>query len=323
MADSSLAEAWGRYWRADRLASCGGEGGRQYQAAIVEHWLGILDALPSPVSLLDLCCGNGALALLAVRRLRARGATAVVSGVDRAPIDPARWLSADRDDLGRVRFHGDVAAEDLPFPPGTFTAVFGQYALEYTDVPRTLDACRRVLAPGGTLAFVLHAREGITARSAAAQREGIGRLRALGYFAAADRLALRYARGGPETEEAVRLFAAKDRALAELARGAAEPAMYANVGGVIRDALAHLGRVPPAVVRAKIAEVAEHVGDHDARTGALLAAARSKEEVADLFAPLRAADFRPVGDCPEALCGPHGLLGWTVRLVRAGGRGGG
>jgi len=313
--DPRLDGAWERYWRAERLASCGGEGGRPYQTAIATHWERIFDELPDPVSLLDLCCGNGALALLARRRLRARGLEASVCGVDRAPIDPARWLPADREDLERIRFCGGVAAEDLPFPPGSFTAVVGQYALEYTDASRTLDACRRVLAPGGTLAFVLHAREGVAARAAAAQQEDAARLRRLGYFAAAERLARRYERGGVEAREAARFFALKDRALVELARGAGDPGMIANVGGVIRDALSHLGRVPTAAVLAKIAEVAEHVGDHEARTGALLAAARTRDDVARLFAPLTAQGFRAVGRVPEALDGPHGLLGWAVRLV--------
>jgi SAM-dependent methyltransferase len=313
--DPRLDGAWERYWRAERLASCGGEGGRPYQAAIAAYWERIFDELPAPVSLLDLCCGNGALALLAWRRFRARGLEASVCGVDRAPIDPARWLPRERGDLGRIRFCGGVAAEDLPFSPGSFTAVVGQYALEYTDAARTLDACRRVLAPGGTLAFVLHAREGVVARAAAAQREDAARLRRLGYFAAAERLARRHERGGAEAREAARFFALKDRALAELARGAGDPGMIANAGSVIRDALAHLGRVPTAAVLAKIAEVAEHVGDHEARIGALLGAARTREDVARLFAPLTAQGFRAVGGLPEALDGPHGLLGWAVRLA--------
>ena len=314
----SLDEAWARYWRSNRLASCGGEGGRPYQPAIVAHWDGLLDTLPSPVRLLDLCCGNGALALHALRRLRARGVTAVVTAVDRAPIDPARWLPTERDDLAAIHFHGGVAAENLPFAENAFTAVLGQYALEYTDVARTLEACRRVLAPGGTLAFVLHAREGITVRAAAAQGEAVARLFALGYFPAADRLAAAAGRGGARREEAARLFAAKDRALAALACGPVEPAMYANVRDVVRDALAHLGRVPVDVVRAKIAEVAEHVADHAARTGALLSAARGRDEIRSLFAPLPSWGFRFLGDCPEPLAGPHGLLGWSVRLVREG-----
>ncbi len=318
MSGPRIENAWDRYWRAARLASCGGEGGRQYQAAIVTHWERVFDSLPAHVALLDLCCGNGALALIALRRFRARGVTAEVSGVDRAAIDPSCWLPVVGEDLARVRFYAGVAAEDLPFPERTFTAVCGQYALEYTDRPRALAACRRVLAPGGTLAFVLHAREGVTARAAAAQKAGIERLLALGYFAAADRVALLHAEGGTALEQARRLLARKDRLLVALAREAPEPAMYENVRGVIQDALARLGRVPLAVVRAKMADVARHVADHDARTGALLAAASSEREVADLFAPLRKAGFRSVGSCPEGVVGPHGLLGWAVHLVDEG-----
>jgi SAM-dependent methyltransferase len=88
---------------------------------------------------LDLGCGGGA--SLAV--LRARGIVAVGVDVSRAALAEAR------------RGGAAVAAADganLPFAAGGFAGVLAECSLGLmTDLPRTLDELRRVLAPGGRL----------------------------------------------------------------------------------------------------------------------------------------------------------------------------
>ncbi len=87
----------------------------------------------------------------------ARGG-AIVTGVDLAPsaIELAR---ANFDQQGlRGEFH--VAdGEHLPFPDGSFDAVFAHGVVQYTADPRRLvDECRRVLAPGGDAIFQVYNR---------------------------------------------------------------------------------------------------------------------------------------------------------------------
>ena len=65
-----------------------------------------------------------------------------------------------------IRFHPGTSAERLPFESASVDAVSGQYALEYTDVPRVLAEVSRVLAPGGRAQFVTHHRDSVVLENA-------------------------------------------------------------------------------------------------------------------------------------------------------------
>jgi sarcosine/dimethylglycine N-methyltransferase len=99
---------------------------------------------------LDVCAGLAGPARFMARRWGAR-----VTGVDLSPdrTAGARRLSAAVGLGGLVRMvRGDAQA--LPFRSGAFTAVVSQEGLLHVpDKGATLAECRRVLLPGGRLAF--------------------------------------------------------------------------------------------------------------------------------------------------------------------------
>ena len=99
---------------------------------------------------LDVCAGLAGPARFIARRWGAR-----VTGLDLNPerAAGARRLTA-RVGLGRLvrMVRGD--AESLPFGPAAFTAVVSQEGLLHVpDKGRVLAECRRVLLPGGRIAF--------------------------------------------------------------------------------------------------------------------------------------------------------------------------
>jgi len=103
----------------------------------------VLDALPTPGPLLDLCCGTGLLTAMAA----SRGRTAV--GVN---LSPAMLARANQAHPGLRFIHADGAS--LPFAPATFAAVAICFALhEKPDATARamLAEARRVTAPGGAL----------------------------------------------------------------------------------------------------------------------------------------------------------------------------
>jgi ubiquinone/menaquinone biosynthesis C-methylase UbiE len=321
MTEAIKQRAWEHYWQSSRLASCGGEGGQQYQAAIVEHWHRVFANFHGVDRLLDLCCGNGALSVLANRYFREQGLESVaITGIDRAPINPHRWLARLTPWVTPIRFEGGVSAESLPFPEGSFSAVIGQYAIEYTDRDRSLAECRRVLADSGYLAFVCHAREGRTVERANTQLADIERLRQLDYFSSARVLArLRFSHPDPRHPDCLNaktLFDEKSRILQDWASRSAEPAMYENVVNVTRDTLGKSSHHLPEVIQAKLDEVEAGVEDHAHRVQALVEAALTETEIRSWLDPLVRRDFRAVGCLPHPVRGPRGLLGWSVVLRR-------
>ncbi len=322
MAEEKNRRAWEHYWQSSRLASCGGEGGQQYQAAIVDHWHRVFANFRGVDHLLDLCCGNGALAVMANRYFRGQGLGPVaITGVDQARINPHRWLTRLAPWLLPIRFEGGVSAESLPFPDGSFSAVIGQYAIEYTDRDRSLAECQRVLADLGYLAFVCHAREGCTVQRAQIQLEDVERLGRLDYFPVARDLArLQFSRSDPLHPDCLRaktVFEEKSRILRDWANHSVEPAMYENIANVTTDTLRKSAHHPAEVILAKLDEVAAGVENHAHRVQALVQAALTEAEIRSWLDPLVRRNFRAVGRLPQPVEGPRGLLGWSVVLRRS------
>lgn len=99
-------------------------------------------------SVLDVGCGIGQ--SLVAREFQACGKRAGVD-IDSAAVE-----------YGKGRFPEldlQVASvEDLPFPDASFDLVMSRVALPYTNMPRALRECRRVLRPGGSFWAMLHPR---------------------------------------------------------------------------------------------------------------------------------------------------------------------
>lgn len=151
---SQRQAVWTRYWSHGISHSCGGSFGDRYEGALARYWISAFSSLAPGARVLDIATGNGALPQL----LLATSKTASVScdAVDLARPEP-QWIAAlPAAQRERVRFHGQQAAEQLPFSDGQFDMVVSQYGLEYTDLSRTVPELLRVLAPGGKVRLVTH-----------------------------------------------------------------------------------------------------------------------------------------------------------------------
>lgn len=147
-------DAWARYWQAGALHSCATSFDGNYQGAIADFWRTVFAGLAAGDRVLDIATGNGALPQLLLQQHR--DADVSCDAVDLAPVAPA-WQQALPETLKhRIRIHGGVAAEALPFADGEFTLVVSQYGIEYADRARALAEVRRVLARPGAVGFVVH-----------------------------------------------------------------------------------------------------------------------------------------------------------------------
>lgn len=121
----------------------------EYEAGPDPNTVAMLDAI-EPVSgrrVLDFACGSGVTAAF----LAARGAH--VTGIDISPASIAQArLLAERVGLQIDFIAGELTAET--FPPESFDAVIGHYALHHVDLDVIAPIMADLLVPGGRGAFV-------------------------------------------------------------------------------------------------------------------------------------------------------------------------
>ena len=282
--------AWDRFWSYDRLSSFGtGSGAGNYGEHIAVGWRAFFASLPARARVLDLATGNGAIAVLAIKA----GDTLRVTGADLAAIKPAAFVSRGKRQLEKVRFLANTPAEDLPLKDASFDAVVSQYGVEYSQMDRSLPEAARVLAAGGRLRFAVHAAEGSVAANTRRAIEDANFLldeldlpaRASACFQAI----LDVERGratGPfaQTAAQARYAAFRDglKAVAERTASAADVAMLSAVHTTLTDLFRERQSQDEAALQAKVGELRAEIEAHRDRERALLAAALSSEEVADL-----------------------------------------
>lgn len=98
--------------------------------------------------ILDLGCGHGELSVW----LALAGANVTARDVSPGMIDVARRLAARFGVEAKTTF--DVGpGESLPYPGGSFDAVFGHDVLHHMDLPSAMRGIRKVLRPGGVAVF--------------------------------------------------------------------------------------------------------------------------------------------------------------------------
>lgn len=151
-------DAWTAYWRAGRSASC--FEGSDTELQLTRLWDELIACLPAGGRLLDLATGNGTVACGCARSARRLNLKLDIEAVDAADIDPAKHVADPQNLFADISFHGGVHLEDLPYPDRSFDAVVSQFGFEYADEARATGEAARVLAHGGWLRMVMHARDG-------------------------------------------------------------------------------------------------------------------------------------------------------------------
>ena len=282
--------AWDLFWRYDRLSSFGtGAGAGNYGEPIAAGWRAFFASLPAGARVLDLCTGNGAIAVMAVDS----GDSLKVTGADLAAVRPAAFVTRNKRQLKQIRFLGGTPAEQLPLDDASFDAVASQYGIEYSDMARSLPEAARVLAPGGRLRFATHAAEGSVAadtRRAIADADflldelDLAAIATDCFQAIVDVERGRAQGAAAQLAAQVRYSTFREglQAVAQRARTAADAAMLTSVHGSLTALFQQRSRHDDAALAARVADLRAEVDAHRQRQRALLAAALSAEQIAAL-----------------------------------------
>jgi Methylase involved in ubiquinone/menaquinone biosynthesis len=312
---------WDRYWQYDRIASCfDGAGAGNYNECVAAGWRSFFSNLSPNARILDLCTGNGAIALIAAEVGRADAKSFTITAVDQADIDPPSYVARHRDQMRGIRFVGRTNVEDLPFADGSFDAAVSQYGLEYSDVDRAVAGVARVLAPGGMARFVVHASDGVIASGSRAMIDDaehlLGRIDLVGETRRCLD-AVRAVESGDDSpaarqkaKEAVAAFQGALKLTANYVPHAADKVMIRNTGGVLLDAFNARQRVGHDAVLAKVDHVEMEILAHRGRLEALVKAAVDATGAKAVAVRLR--DSGAIDTSCDSLENADGLIGYVV-----------
>lgn len=312
---------WTRYWQYDRVASCmDGSGQTNYTEEVASGWRNFFRKLAPGSVILDLCTGNGAIALLGAEVGRQEEKDWTVIGIDKAAIDPKRHVRKFRNDLQKIDFRPGVEAEKLPFSDQSVDCVVSQYGIEYSDLNRSLAEVARVLSHSGKLRVVVHAAEGIVAngaRRSVADADFL--LESIDLPAAAarcleavlfcERSSVVPADAKKTAEESLTQFQASLTAAAEYLGSATDPLMIRTAGSVLADTFSKRAYFELSQLLEKVDEVRIEIAAHRSRSLALIKSALGEEST-------RAACSRLSSAGVEVTCSPlkksNGLIGYVL-----------
>ena len=309
---------WENYWRTGSLVSCptDSEGGCTGNLRLA--WEQFFEALPGGARVLDIGTGNGVVPLIALDTARRRSATLDVHGVDLARIDPRRHVPDGERLFEGAVFHGGVSADAMPFAAGSFDAVSGQYALEYTQRDAVLREVRRVMVVGAPARFVLHHASSVIVQNA---RESLLHARELEDRAAFADLREFVAAERRDRTKAARLYARMTERMQHLHRLASESKGSNLLAGVVLPALGNLyerrQRVSAAEFTAAIDAVHRGFKATEQRLRQLVDAALDEAATSQLADRARSSGFRGVQFSP-LWQDAESLIGWRLDMTAAG-----
>ncbi len=160
MTSNPSLDHWARYWQSGARHSLPHDFSGNYDREVATFWKAQFTTVPAGGSILDVCTGTGAIALLA-KDARSDGSVRI-SAVDGATVDLATLNQIWPDRVSELQdiefvFGCPVERMDELGPKGPFDLVTSQYGLEYCDLATAAPLIANVLKPGGILAMVTHA----------------------------------------------------------------------------------------------------------------------------------------------------------------------
>jgi SAM-dependent methyltransferase len=267
-----------------------------YDDRVAAGWRAFFQSLPSGSRILDLCTGNGAVAVIAAESSAIHAKGFAITGVDLADIDPRRFVHRLGVVARDVTFVPRTSVERLPLADESFDAAVSQYGIEYSNVDKSLAEAVRVLSPGGRLRLFMHAKEGTVAAStkrAIADADFLLERAKICDKAAACFRTVHAVEAGDECAEAVakadRCFDAFKSALGAVAhylRKAEDEAMVRNATSVLLHTYEHRRQFPPEVLAAKALELKEEILAHRSRQRQLVSAAVNANRLAQMTVTL-------------------------------------
>ncbi len=184
---SERSRHWSRYWAGGALTSLPQDFAGNYDGEIAAFWSRQCEQLPDGAVVVDVCTGNGAIALLIAAAARRLDRAWEITGLDAARIDIDQLARQHRGHAGLladVHLRGDVPFENITLADASVDLLVSQYGIEYCQWPAAASQSQRILKSGGRLALVSHAPDSDMLTTMRGEAEDYAHLERLGLLPA-------------------------------------------------------------------------------------------------------------------------------------------
>jgi len=322
------AGSWDRYWAHGFLTSCADAFAGNYEGSMRTVWEKRFSALPDGSRVLDICTGNGAIALIAAATARRLDCKLLIHAIDLADIHPERAVNDEaRPLLDDISFHPRTDVCETGFSNDSFDLISGHFALEYADREPAVRELVRITAENGEHMFIMHSTESVILKTAAVELQHIDLLHGSALFErASDFLRMVGNRSAQEKQALAQKPEAEERRTA-LNRAAALVSAAIKQSAhpeILRTALGHVSAAYKALENQGLEKAlqqlqlgATEIAANAGRLRDLRQAASTRQDIKDLgklYAKHGFADFQYDALKEE----PAGLIGWVVHARKSG-----
>jgi SAM-dependent methyltransferase len=149
---------WSSYWNTGAQTSLPTDFQNNYDGAIYDWWQQRVDSLPNNSAVLDVCTGNGAVALLMAEVAVQSNKTFQITAVDICKINTESILKNHASEItSQIKFISDCPLESInTYIQNQQAMIVSQFGLEYTDLTITAPLLYDLLSAEGELAFIAH-----------------------------------------------------------------------------------------------------------------------------------------------------------------------
>ena len=162
------ARIWTEYWRSGRQGCLTDEAPVSARNHIESLWRSWFRKRPSGTQILDLACGAGEVARIALSVASEGKLRFGIEGVDLAALERSVERTAFEHGT-TMRLQGGIDLARLPFPDRSFDCAASQFGIEYADVEAACRELARVMKSEACGLFLIHHRESAISTAAASR----------------------------------------------------------------------------------------------------------------------------------------------------------